>query len=208
MYKYHCLNPIADIGLNNFTEDYTKIDTAEGADALLVRSAVMHDMEFDKNLKAIGRAGAGVNNIPLDTCAEQGIVVFNTPGANANGVKELVIAGMLLASRDIIGGINWVQENEEDGNILKDAEKAKKQFAGCEIEGKKLGVIGLGAIGVLVLMQPYILEWKFTDMIHICLWMQHGDCPEIFIMQRPLMSFIKIVIILRSMCRLWIVQKV
>ena len=149
MYKYHCLNPIADIGLNNFTEDYTKIDTAEGADALLVRSAVMHDMEFDKNLKAIGRAGAGVNNIPLDTCAEQGIVVFNTPGANANGVKELVIAGMLLASRDIIGGINWVQENEEDGNILKDAEKAKKQFAGCEIEGKKLGVIGLGAIGVL-----------------------------------------------------------
>ena len=150
MYKYHCLNPIADIGLNNFTEDYTKIDTAEGADALLVRSAVMHDMEFDKNLKAIGRAGAGVNNIPLDTCAEQGIVVFNTPGANANGVKELVIAGMLLASRDIIGGINWVQENEEDGNILKDAEKAKKQFAGCEIEGKKLGVIGLGAIGVLV----------------------------------------------------------
>ena len=150
MYKYHCLNPIADIGLNNFTEDYTKIDTAEGADALLVRSAVMHDMEFDKNLKAIGRAGAGVNNIPLDTCAEQGIVVFNTPGANANGVKELVIAGMLLASRDIIGGINWVQENEEDGNILKDAEKAKKQFAGCEIEGKKLGVIGLGDIGVLV----------------------------------------------------------
>ena len=198
MYKYHCLNPIADIGLNNFTEDYTKIDTAEGADALLVRSAVMHDMEFDKNLKAIGRAGAGVNNIPLDTCAEQGIVVFNTPGANANGVKELVIAGMLLASRDIIGGINWVQENEEDGNILKDAEKAKKQFAGCEIEGKKLGVIGLGAI----------LEWKFTDMIHICLWMQHGDCPEIFIMQRPLMSFIKIVIISQSMCRLWIVQKV
>ena len=150
MYKYHCLNPIADIGLNNFTEDYTKIDTAEGADAFLVRSAVMHDMEFDKNLKAIGRAGAGVNNIPLDTCSEQGIVVFNTPGANANGVKELVIAGMLLASRDIIGGINWVQENEEDGNILKDAEKAKKQFAGCEIEGKKLGVIGLGAIGVLV----------------------------------------------------------
>ena len=208
MYKYHCLNPIADIGLNNFTEDYTKIDTAEGADALLVRSAVMHDMEFDKNLKAIGRAGAGVNNIPLDTCAEQGIVVFNTPGANANGVKELVIAGMLLASRDIIGGINWVQENEEDGNILKDAEKAKKQFAGCEIEGKKLGVIGLGAIGVLVANAAVHLGMEVTDMIHICLWMQHGDCPETFIMQRPLMSFIKIVIILQSMCRLWIVQKV
>ena len=181
MYKYHCLNPIADIGLNNFTEDYTKIDTAEGADALLVRSAVMHEMEFDKNLKAIGRAGAGVNNIPLDTCAEQGIVVFNTPGANANGVKELVIAGMLLASRDIIGGINWVQENEEDGNILKDAEKAKKQFAGCEIEGKKLGVIGLGAIGVLVAnaavhlgmevygYDPYLsvdAAWRLSRNIH------------------------------------------
>ena len=181
MYKYHCLNPIADIGLNNFTEDYTKIDTAEGADALLVRSAVMHDMEFDKNLKAIGRAGAGVNNIPLDTCAEQGIVVFNTPGANANGVKELVIAGMLHASRDIIGGINWVQENEEDGNILKDAEKAKKQFAGCEIKGKKLGVIGLGAIGVLVAnaavhlgmevygYDPYVSvdsAWRLSRSIH------------------------------------------
>ena len=181
MYKYHCLNPIADIGLNNFTEEYTKIDTAEDADALLVRSAVMHDMEFDKNLKAIGRAGAGVNNIPLDTCAEQGIVVFNTPGANANGVKELVIAGMLLASRDIVGGINWVQENEEDGNILKDAEKAKKQLAGCEIEGKKLGVIGLGAIGVLVAnaavhlgmevygYDPYLsvdAAWRLSRNIH------------------------------------------
>ena len=110
----------------------------------------MHEMEFAPDLKAIARAGAGVNNIPLEKCAEQGIVVFNTPGANANGVKELVIAGMLLASRDIIGGINWVQENEEDGNIAKDAEKAKKAFAGQELEGKKLGVIGLGAIGVLV----------------------------------------------------------
>ena len=99
-----------------------------GADAVLVRSAGMHELEFDKDLKAIARAGAGVNNIPLDKCAEQGIVVFNTPGANANGVKELVIAGMLLASRDILGGINWVQENEEDGNIAKDAEKAKKHL--------------------------------------------------------------------------------
>ena len=150
MYKYHCLNPIADIGLNNFTEDYTKIDTAEGADALLVRSAVMHDMEFDKNLKAIGRAGAGVNNIPLDTCAEQGIVVFNTPGANANGVKELVLAGMLLASRDIVGGIEWVAHEEDKEHIDKLAEKQKKQFAGCEISGKKLGIIGLGAIGAMV----------------------------------------------------------
>lgn len=150
MYKYHCLNPIADIGLNQFTEEYTAVDKVEHADAILVRSASMHDMEFDKELKVIARAGAGVNNIPLDRCAEEGIVVFNTPGANANGVKELVIAGMLLASRDVIGGIDWVKEHEDDSDVAKAAEKAKKAFAGCEIEGKKLGVIGLGAIGVLV----------------------------------------------------------
>ena len=150
MFNYHCLNPISDVGLEEFTEEYVPVSGPEKADALLVRSAVMHEMEFGKELKAIARAGAGVNNIPLDRCTEEGIVVFNTPGANANGVKELVIAGMLLASRDIIGGINWVEENEEDGNIAKDAEKAKKQFAGCELDGKKLGVIGLGAIGVLV----------------------------------------------------------
>ena len=150
MFKYHCLNPIAEVGLDNFTENYVPVSSADDADAILVRSAAMHDMEFSPELMAIARAGAGVNNIPLDKCAEKGIVVFNTPGANANGVKELVIAGMLLASRDIVGGINWVQENEEDGNIAKDAEKAKKKFAGCELEGKKLGVIGLGAIGVLV----------------------------------------------------------
>ena len=147
MYKYHNLNPISQVGLDEFTKDYAPVSTPETADAILVRSAAMHEMEFAPDLKAIARAGAGVNNIPLEKCAEQGIVVFNTPGANANGVKELVIAGMLLASRDIIGGINWVQENEEDGNIAKDAEKAKKAFAGQELEGKKLGVIGLGAIG-------------------------------------------------------------
>ena len=150
MFQYYCLNPIASIGIDLFGGNYTKTEDMKNAQAVLVRSAAMHDMEFGKELKAIARAGAGVNNIPLDRCAEEGIVVFNTPGANANGVKELVIAGMLLASRDIIGGINWVQENEEDGNIAKDAEKAKKAFAGCELEGKKLGVIGLGAIGVLV----------------------------------------------------------
>ncbi len=150
MYQYHCLNAIAQVGLDRLTEDYKKLDTPEGADAILVRSAQMHDMEFDPALKVIGRAGAGVNNIPLDKCAEQGIVVFNTPGANANGVKELVIAGMLLASRDIIGGIDWVKEHKEDATIAKDVEKAKKAFAGNEIDGKKLGVIGLGAIGVRV----------------------------------------------------------
>ena len=150
MFKYHCLNPIAQVGLDQLDENYVNTDNAEEADAILVRSAKMHEMEFSGNLKVIARAGAGVNNIPLDRCAEEGIVVFNTPGANANGVKELVIAGMLLAARDIIGGINWVQEYEEDGDIAKITEKKKKAFAGTEIKGKKLGVIGLGAIGVLV----------------------------------------------------------
>ena len=150
MYKFHCLNPIADIGLNQFSDAYAATDNMKEADAVLVRSAVMHELEFDENLKVIARAGAGVNNIPLDRCAEEGIVVFNTPGANANGVKEMVLAGLLMASRDIVGGIEWVKANNEDANIAKSAEKAKKAFAGCEIEGKKLGVIGLGAIGVLV----------------------------------------------------------
>ena len=150
MYKYHCLNPIAQVGLDRLTDEYEKVEKPEEADALLVRSAVMHEMEFSPSLKAVGRAGAGVNNIPLDRCAEEGIVVFNTPGANANGVKELVIAGMLLASRDIVGGIDWVKEHKADETISKDVEKAKKAFAGNEIDGKKLGVIGLGAIGVRV----------------------------------------------------------
>ncbi len=148
--KYNCLNPIAEIGLNIFTQEYDKVENIKDADVVLVRSAVMHDMEFGDNLKAIARAGAGVNNIPLEKCAEQGIVVFNTPGANANGVKELVIAGLMLASRDIIQGVNWVQSVKEDPAIAKLVEKGKAKFAGKEIQGKKLGVIGLGAIGVLV----------------------------------------------------------
>ena len=150
MFQYHCLNPIAERGLNMFSEDYTKTENINEADAVLVRSAKMHDMELGDSVKAIARAGAGVNNIPVDACAEQGIVVFNTPGANANGVKELVIAGMLLASRDIVGGIEWVAGQKDKENIDKLAEKQKKQFAGHEIEGKKLGIIGLGAIGVRV----------------------------------------------------------
>lgn len=150
MYKYHCLNPIAGVGLDRFSDNYAAVDKMEDADAVLVRSAAMHDLKFGKELKVIARAGAGVNNIPLDRCAEEGIVVFNTPGANANGVKEMVIAGLLLASRDIVGGIEWVKEHKEEADIAKMAEKAKKAFAGYEIEGKKLGVIGLGAIGVLV----------------------------------------------------------
>ena len=181
MYKYHCLNPISHVGLDRLDENYVKTEDAGEADVILVRSAKMHDMEFGPNLKAIARAGAGVNNIPLDRCAEEGIVVFNTPGANANGVKELVIAGMLLAARDIIGGINWVQEHEEDGDIAKITEKKKKAFAGTELQGKKLGVIGLGAIGVLVAnavtnlgmevygYDPYLSvesAWKLSRSIH------------------------------------------
>lgn len=148
--KYSCLNPIAPIGLNLFTDKYEKTDNVDEADIILVRSASMHDMQFSGKLKAIARAGAGVNNIPLDECAKKGIVVFNTPGANANGVKELVIAGLMLASRDIIGGVNWVQTIKDQPGVAKLVEKGKSKFAGKEIQGKKLGVIGLGAIGVLV----------------------------------------------------------
>lgn len=150
MFTYNCLNPISNKGLDLFSTDYKAVDDIADADAVLVRSAAMHDLQFSEKLACVARAGAGVNNIPLDTCAQQGIVVFNTPGANANGVKELVFAGMLLASRDIIGGYKWVLDNTADENIGKTAEKAKKAFAGNEIAGKKLGVIGLGAIGVKV----------------------------------------------------------
>ena len=150
MYQYYCLNPIAEVGLENFGNQYEKAGRLEDAQAVLVRSASMHELDLPETLYAVARAGAGVNNIPLTECAEQGIVVFNTPGANANGVKELVIAGMLLASRDIVGGISWVQQEKDNPEIQKLAEKKKKQFAGCEISGKKLGIIGLGAIGQLV----------------------------------------------------------
>lgn len=150
MFSYHCLNPIAEVGLDQFSTDYKKVDTPEEAEAILVRSAAMHDMTFSNRLEAIARAGAGVNNIPLDRCAKEGIIVFNTPGANANGVKELVFAGMLLASRDIVGGIEWVKSVSDEADIAKMAEKQKKAYAGTELAGKKLGVIGLGAIGVKV----------------------------------------------------------
>lgn len=148
--KVNCLNPIAKCGLDLLNDNYEMVDDAAQAEAILVRSASMHEMELSDDLVAVARAGAGVNNIPLDKCAEKGIVVFNTPGANANGVKELVVAAMLLASRDIVGGIEWIKENKDDEGIAKAAEKAKKAFAGTEIAGKKLGIIGLGAIGVLV----------------------------------------------------------
>ena len=150
MFQYKCLNPISNVGLERLTSNYQVTDDINQADAILVRSASMHDMENPSNVKTVARAGAGVNNIPLNICAEKGIVVFNTPGANANGVKEMVIAGMLLASRDIVGGIEWIEQQKENENIGKLAEKQKKQFAGCEIKGKRLGVIGLGAIGAMV----------------------------------------------------------
>jgi len=150
MKKIHCLNAISAYGTALLTEDYKLTNEIDEAEGVLVRSASMHDMKLPGGLLAVARAGAGVNNIPLEACAAEGIVVFNTPGANANGVKELVIAGLMLASRDIEGGIRWCKENQDDENIAKSAEKAKSRFAGCEIRGKKLGVIGLGAIGAEV----------------------------------------------------------
>lgn len=150
MVNIKCLNPIAAIGMDLFDDTYTVVDDINEAKAVLVRSASMFDLTLPAGLLAVARAGAGVNNIPLEECAEEGIVVFNTPGANANGVKEAVIAGLLMASRDYIGGYNWVQENKGDADIAKSVEKNKSKFAGTELLGKKIGVIGLGAIGVLV----------------------------------------------------------
>lgn len=150
MYKVKCLNPIAKVGMDVFSDAYEKTEEFAEAEVAMVRSAAMHDMDLPESLLTVARAGAGVNNIPLDKCAEKGIVVFNTPGANANGVKEAVLAGMFLAARDIVGGINWVQSEKTEPAIDKLVEKKKSQFAGTEIKGKKLGVIGLGAIGVRV----------------------------------------------------------
>ena len=150
MRNIYCFNTISKYGTDRLTADYALTDDLAKAEGVLVRSAALHETEFGDSLLAIARAGAGVNNIPLDRCANEGIVVFNTPGANANGVKELVIAGLLLAARDVVGGIEWCKENKEDANIAKTVEKAKKAFAGYEIKGKKLGVIGLGAIGAEV----------------------------------------------------------
>lgn len=181
MPRIHCMNNISSKGTDLLPNDFTMTDSLEDANGILVRSASLHDIDFPRDLIAIARAGAGVNNIPLDRCAEEGIIVFNTPGANANAVKELVICGMLLASRDIIGGAEWCRENADDENIAKAAEKAKKQFAGIEIAGKKLGVVGLGAIGALVAnaavdlgmdvygYDPYVsvdAAWRLSQNVH------------------------------------------
>ena len=147
MYQLHYLNPISPKGTALWTEDYVTAASMDDANAIMVRSAAMHDLAFSDNLLAIARAGAGVNNIPLDRCAKEGIVVFNTPGANANGVVELALCGMLLGSREIVDGINWVQTIKDDPDVAKKVEKGKSKFAGHEVRGKSLGVIGLGAIG-------------------------------------------------------------
>ena len=185
--KIFCLNNIAAIGLAKFRKGYEITQDIHEAAGILVRSADMHTVEFPEGLRAIARAGAGVNNIPIDSCSEQGIVVFNTPGANANSVKELVIAGLLLAARDIFGGITWVKANAGESDIAKLTEKAKKKFAGHEIQGKTLGVIGLGAIGVQVAnaavalgmnvlgYDPYLSvksAWMLSPMV------KHADSPE------------------------------
>ena len=150
MFNYYCLNPIAQVGLEKFRDNFVKTENVDEADGILVRSAAMHDMELSDKLLAVARAGAGVNNIPLDKCAQKGIVVFNSPGANANGVKGLVFAGMLLAARDVVGGIEWAKTQVGNDDVAKLTEKEKKKFAGTELEDKKLGIIGLGAIGVKV----------------------------------------------------------
>ena len=173
MHKYHCLNPIAAVGLDLFSDDYQKVEDLKDAEAVLVRSAAMHDLELPEGLAAVARAGAGVNNIPLDKCAEKGIVVFNTPGANANGVKELVFAGMLYASRDIVGGIDWCLANQNDENIAKTAEKQKKNFAGTEIS-----VLSdlVQSVFWLPMRRP-TWEWKCTATIRIFPSVQHGAFP-------------------------------
>ncbi|MEE8722086.1 MAG: 3-phosphoglycerate dehydrogenase family protein [Eggerthellaceae bacterium] len=181
MPKIHCLNNISKKGTDQLPAGYSLTDSLDEATGILVRSAKLHDTQFPPSLLAIARAGAGVNNIPLDRCADEGIVVFNTPGANANAVKELVLCSLFLGSRGIIDGVEWCKENADDENIAKAAEKAKKAFAGREIQGKKLGVIGLGAIGALVAnaalelgmevygYDPYVsvnAAWRISSQVH------------------------------------------
>ncbi|MBO6133421.1 MAG: 3-phosphoglycerate dehydrogenase [Lachnospiraceae bacterium] len=207
MFKYHCLNSIAAAGINRLGSNYVKVDDIKDADCVLVRSGKMHGLTVSNNLLAVARAGAGVNNIPIDEYAKRGIVVFNTPGANANGVKELVIAALLYASRGIVEGINWVNSQKANKNIAKDAEGKKKDFSGTEIERKRLGVIGLGAIGVKVAnsavnlgmevygYDPYIsvdAAWHLSRAIHHVLNVEeiYANCDFITI-HVPLMESTK-----------------
>ena len=194
MFQYHCLNPIAEKGLGLFDEEYKKSEDLQECDAVLVRSAKMHDMELPESVKVIARAGAGVNNIPVKDCAEKGVVVFNTPGANANGVKELVLAGMLLASRDIVGGIEWVAKEKDQEDIDKLAEKQDaRSWARSWVSS------------VLVPSEQWWqtlllhLEWKYTDMTHTFLLMLHGIFPAPSNISRAWMRFIPSVITSPSM---------
>ena len=202
MFQYHCLNPIAEKGLGLFDEEYKKSEDLQECDAVLVRSAKMHDMELPESVKVIARAGAGVNNIPVKDCAEKGVVVFNTPGANANGVKELVLAGMLLASRDIVGGIEWVAKEKDKEDIDKLAEKQDaRSWARSWVSS------------VLVLSEQWWqmlllhLEWKYTDMIHTSPLMLHGIFPALSSILRAWMRFIPSVITSPSMYLFLTAQK-
>ena len=178
MFQYHCLNPIAEKGLKLFGDNYKKTETADQCDAILVRSAKMHDMELPKSVCAVARAGAGVNNIPVKEYAEKGVVVFNTPGANANGVKELVLAGMLLASRDIVGGIEWVAQEKDKEHIGKLAEKQKNSSQDARSAAKSLVSSDLVPSVPWWQTQHADLEWKFMVMIRIFPLMRHGIFPE------------------------------
>ena len=206
MFQYHYLNKISDKGSALWTKEYEKTDDLEKAQAIIVRSAAMHEMTFSSNLLAVARAGAGVNNIPLDRCAKEGIVVFNTPGANANGVVELALCGILLGCRDIIGGINWVQTIKDTPDVAKQVEKEKSKFAGCEIAGKRLGVIGLGAIGGHLANAAR----KLGMHVYGCdpfISTQHGTWIAILSVQKPGTKFTPIATLSHFMYRYWMIPR-
>lgn len=167
MRKIHCLNAISKYGTDLLNDNYALTGEIQEADGILVRSASMHEMEFSDSLLAIARAGAGVNNIPLDACAEKGIVVFNTPGANANGVKELVLAGLLLASRDVIGGIGWCKDNKDDANIAKTTEKSKRHLQAVKSRARSWASLAWEPLAFWLRMRQQDWAWRFMDMTHI-----------------------------------------
>ena len=201
MFQYHCLNPIAEKGLRLFGDNYKKTETVDQCDAILVRSAKMHDMELPKSVCAVARAGAGVNNIPVKEYAEKGVVVFNTPGANANGVKELVLAGMLLASRDIVGGIEWVAQEKDKEHIGKLAEKQKKQLRAVRSKERNWVSSVLEPLEPWWQTQHAVLAWRYMAMTHIFLLMRHGTCPEPSSTARAWMRSTASAIISPFMCR-------
>lgn len=208
MYKVKLMNKISSVGLDYFNEDYEYGETLENEDAILLRSASLHEYEFTKNVKAIARAGAGVNNIPVEKCSEKGIVVFNTPGANANAVKELVLCALFLSSRKIVESIEWVNTLKDDENVGKTAEKGKSNFVGPEIEGKKLGVIGLGAIGVLVANAANKLGMEVYGYDPLCLSILLGLYQNMYVKQKIWMKYLKHVTILLSMYQVLKIQRV